>query len=102
MGKTSSRTVGSDRKARSDRLGFRLDPKTKALIQRAARLERRKLTAYCLTALTDAAQRTVDQHERLQLSDRDRAVFFEVLVSPPPVSKRLERALVAERRRVER
>lgn len=102
MSKTSTRTVRTERKTRSDRLGFRLDPKTKELIQRAAKLERRRLTAYCLTALTDAAQRTIDQHEHLQLSDRDRASFFDVLVNPPPVSERLERALATERRRVGR
>jgi len=89
------------RKSRADRLGFRVDCETKELIQRAAKLERLRLTTYCLTVLTDAARRSIEQHERLQLSDRDREVFFEVLVNPPPVSARLERAVAMERRRVE-
>ena len=56
---------------------------TKALIERAAQLERRKLTDFCMTALTDAARRTIAEHETLVLSDRDRAVFFDALVNPP-------------------
>jgi uncharacterized protein (DUF1778 family) len=31
-----------------------------------------------MTALTDAAQRTIAEHETLVLSERDRAVFFDV------------------------
>ena len=49
-----------DRRHREERLGFRVDEHTKALIERAAQLERRKLTDYCMTALTEAARRTID------------------------------------------
>ena len=55
-----------------------------ALIERAARLKRRKLTDFCMTALTDAARRTIAEHETLVLSDRDRAVFFDALVAARP------------------
>jgi uncharacterized protein (DUF1778 family) len=48
-----------ERRLREERLGFRVDKPTKALIERAAQLERRKLTDYCMTALTEAAQRTM-------------------------------------------
>ncbi len=85
---------------REARLGLRVDKPTKALIERAARLERRKLTDFCMTALTDAARRTIAEHETLVLSDRDRAVFFEALVNPPAPSERLQRAFVEHKRRV--
>ena len=48
---------------RDERLGFRVDEPTKALIERAAQLERRKLTDFCMTALTEAARRTIAEHE---------------------------------------
>ncbi len=86
--------------AKLERLGFRVDGHTKELIERAAQLERRKVTEFCLAALTDAAHRTITQHETLVLSDRDRKVFFDVLVNPPAVSERLKRAMVAHRRRI--
>ena len=88
--------------SRAERLGFRLDEATKELIERAARLERRKLTDFCVTALADAARRTIAAHETLALSARDREVFFAALIKPPKPSARLVRALTAHKRRVAR
>lgn len=84
---------------RADRLGFRVDEATKALIERAAQLERRKLTDFCMTILTEAARRTITEHETLVLSDHDRRVFFETLVDPPEPNERLQRAFAEHRRR---
>src|SRR6202790_3152082 len=95
-------TAKRDRRRREERLGFRVDEPTKALIEQAAQLERRKLTDFCMTALTDAARRTIAEHETLVLSERDRAVFFEVLVNPPAPSKRLQRAFLEHGRRIAR
>ncbi len=89
-----------ENRARAERMGFRVDEPTKKLVERAAQLERRKLTDYCLTALADAARRTIAQHETLTLSEEERAIFFDVLTNPPPLSERLKRAVGAERRRV--
>jgi uncharacterized protein (DUF1778 family) len=80
-------------------LGFRVDEPTKALIERA-HLERRKLTDFCMTALTDAARRTIAEHETLVLSGRDRTVFFDPLVNPRAPSERLQRAFAEHKRRV--
>ena len=91
-----------DRRRREERLGFRVDGPTKALIERAAELERRKLTDFCMTALADAARRTIAEHETLVLSERDRAVFFGALVNPPAPSERLQRAIAEHERRVAR
>jgi uncharacterized protein (DUF1778 family) len=90
------------RRLREERLGFRVDEPTKALIERAAQLERRKVTDFCMTALTEAARRTIAEHETIVLSDRDRAVFFDMLVNPPALSERLERAIAEHQRRVVR
>ena len=86
--------------SREERLGFRLDRQTKGLIERAARLEGRKVTEFCVTALAETARRTIEQHETLVLSEADRKVFFDVLMTPPPTNQRLERAFAAARRRV--
>ena len=93
-------TAKRDRRLREERLGFRVDEPTKALIERAAQLERRKLMDFCMTALTDAARRTIAEHETLALSDRDRAVFFDALVNPQAPSERLRRAFAEHKRRV--
>jgi len=90
----------SSRIARDDRLGFRLDEQTKALIEHAARLERRKVSDYCLTAIAEAARRTIESHETLTLTERDRTAFFETLLNPPEPSERLARALAEHNRRI--
>jgi len=87
-------------RARSARLGFRVDAATKRLVERAAELERRKLTDYCLTALTEAARATIERHETLVLSEQERRAFFEALIHPPKPNARLRRAFEAQRRRI--
>jgi uncharacterized protein (DUF1778 family) len=86
--------------ARGERLGFRLDEETKQLIERAARLARRKTSDFCVTALAEAARRTIAEHETLALSERDRQAFFDALAHPPQPSERLRRALAEHQRRV--
>jgi uncharacterized protein (DUF1778 family) len=73
-------------------LGLRVDHDTMRLLERAAALERSKLTDYCLTALTAAAEATIARHDTLVLSERDRRTFFEALVHPPKPNRRLKRA----------
>ncbi len=95
-------TAMRDRRLREERLGFRVDEPTKALIERAAQLERRKLTDFCMTALTEAARRTIAEHDTIVLSERDRVVFFDTLVNPPAPNERLQRAFAEHKRRVVR
>jgi len=94
-----SKTQG-DLPGRAERLGFRIDPETKDLIERAAYLARRKVSDFCVTALADIARRTIAEHETLVLSDRDRKAFFDALINPPAPSERLKRALKEHKRRV--
>lgn len=101
MTRKQSKPIG-DASGRAERLGFRLDRETKSLIERAARLERRKLTDFCVSALAGAARRTIADHETLTLSERDRQTFFEALINPPKPSERLVRAVAEHGRRIAR
>lgn len=92
--------VKPDTPNRVERLGFRLDEETKDLIERAAHLSRRKVSDFCVTALTDTARRTIAEHETLALSDRDRKAFFDALIHPPELPERLVAALAEHKRRV--
>jgi uncharacterized protein (DUF1778 family) len=93
MSQSLSSANSEKSRARSSRLGFRVDAQTKKLVERAAALERRSLTDFCLTALTQATQATITRHETIVLTDRDREVFFDALVHPPKPNARLKRAL---------
>lgn len=97
---TKNNNARKARPTRDNRLGFRLDEQTKALIERAALLERRKVSDYCLTAISDAARRTIADHETLVLSEQDRAAFFEALINPPTRNERLARAFAEHARRL--
>ncbi len=88
------------RRTRSARLGFRVDMQTKKLVERAATLEHRSLTDFCLTALTEATHATIARHETLVLSERDRQVFFDALVNPPKPHARLKRAFRAAQEQI--
>jgi uncharacterized protein (DUF1778 family) len=101
MARTQATIRGEARRTRGARLGFRVDAETKALVEHAAQLERRKLTDFCLTALTEAARTTIARHETLVLSERDREVFFDTLVNSPEISPRLRRAFEAARRHID-
>ena len=90
----------TERRARDARLGFRVDGSTKQLVQRAASLERRSLTDFCLTAVARAAQEVIVRHETLVLSERDRRSFFKAITNPPRPHARLKRGFKAEQERI--
>ena len=97
---TRQSAVRKDSLARDDLLGFRLDAQTKGLIERAAQLERRKISDFCLTAIAEAARKTIAEHETLHLTERDREAFFDALIDPPRPEERLSRAFADHARRV--
>ena len=100
MAQASALTKTDERRARDMRLGFRVDAETKRLVERAARLERRSLTDFCLSVLAEATRETIRRHENLALSERDRRVFFEALIHPPKPNERMRRAFEAAGRAV--
>lgn len=85
-------------RARAARLGFRVDNATKQMVERAAELERRSLTDFCLSALTAAAAAAIERHETLMLSMHDRQIFFDALMNPPRPNARLKRAFRLEKK----
>lgn len=100
MARSSALARADEGRTRGMRLGFRVHAGTKSLVERAAALERRSLTDFCLMALTEAAQQTITRHENLVFSERDRAVFFNALVHPPKPNARLRRAFRLAKERV--
>ena len=100
MPRVRATAVTKERRTREARLRLRVDRQTKQLVARAAELEHRSLTDFCLSALSEAARQTIAKHEMLVLSERDRQIFFDVLVHPPKPNARLRRAFQSERRRL--
>ena len=76
-------------RARAERLEARVTTQQKALIEQAAALEGRTVTDFVLTSVQEAARRSIEKHERLDLSVRDRQAFVEALLRPRPVNDRI-------------
>ena len=76
-------------RVRSARLETRVTLDQKNLIERAAALQSRTVTDFVLSSVQEAARRTIEEHQRLDLSVRDSAAFVEALLNPQPVNDRL-------------
>jgi uncharacterized protein (DUF1778 family) len=81
--------------ADSGRVELRLRPEDKAVLARAAALERLDLTGFILRAALPRAQATIEQAEKLKLSERDSLRVLDLLDDPPAPSARLLRAAKA-------
>ncbi len=77
------------------RLELRLRPEDKAMLARAAALERLDVTGYILRNVLPQAEATVAREERLALSERDSLRVLELLEHPPSAPPRLVRAAKA-------
>jgi len=80
------------RATRKERLEARVSPETKALCQEAATLEGRSLTDFVVSSAVESAKRIIRERELMGLSARDRRVFVDSLLNPPPPNRRLQAA----------
>ena len=81
--KTSRTAVARRASTRGERIDFRVDPGTKALLVRAAALRGSNLTAFVLESAQERAVELIEQYERLKLTNRDRGRLLGALAEPP-------------------
>jgi uncharacterized protein (DUF1778 family) len=80
----------------SGRIELRVKPEDKALLTRAAAIERLDLTGFILRTVLPAAEKIIGKAERVELSERDSKRVLELLENPPPPSAKLLRAAKAQ------
>ena len=73
----------------NSRLAIRLKPTEKAMLMRAAALERTNLTAFVLNTAIKAAESTIGRDETVNLTVRDSQRVMDLLDSPPPPNAKL-------------
>lgn len=69
--------------ARSDRIDVRTNPEVKSIIERAALLSHKSVSAYILESALSKAQEDILETERFQLSVAERESFYAALNNPP-------------------
>ena len=74
---------------RTDRIELRASPAEKAMLLRAAALQRLDLTSFVMRAALPEAESVVAAAERVELTQRDSLRVLELLEHPPPPSPRL-------------
>ena len=83
-----------------DRMHLRLDARTKRKLERAAAYEETTVSDFVLANAVAAAERIIDSHEKITLSERDWDVFYDALVNPPEPNETLREAARRYRQRV--
>jgi len=86
---------------KSARLEARIKPELRALIQRAADLEGRKVSEFVTDALQYAAQHAIAEAQVLRLSIADQELFANALLAPPEPAPALRRAFARRRELME-
>lgn len=75
-----------------DRLEVRMDRNHKSLVEQAAEFLGQTLSAFTVSTLVEKAREVVQQHQGIQLTDRDRDRFLTMLDHPPRPNAALKKA----------
>lgn len=101
MPRASRSQSGDQRRVKGERLEARVSSELKAMFQRAAELKGLTLTDYVINVLVDSSQQVIRDHEVVTWTGRNREVFLQALMNPPPPSPSLVAALTRYRKIVE-
>jgi uncharacterized protein (DUF1778 family) len=79
----------------TERINFRLHPKKKEIIERAAAAKGLTLTQFALLTLVKEAEEVLKSSHIFLLSDQDRDLFLKALDHPPAPNAKLKKAAKA-------
>jgi uncharacterized protein (DUF1778 family) len=77
------------------RIEVRVALKQKQLFERAAEMQGVTLTDFAISSMQRAAADAVEEHARIELSQRDQRAFVEALTNPPEPNTALRAAAKA-------
>ncbi len=86
---------------KNERINLRLKQSAKSLIERAATFEGKTVSSFILSSALASAEKTIHEHESIQLKEQDAQRFFDALAKPVKFNKKLTEALVEHDRRVD-
>jgi uncharacterized protein (DUF1778 family) len=80
---------------RQARIEARVSPQQKRLFERASEIEGVTLTDFAISSMQRAATRVVEEHARMELSQRNQQAFVKALMNPPEPNRALREAAKA-------
>jgi uncharacterized protein (DUF1778 family) len=80
------------RQARAERLEARVTSEEKGLLKEAANAKGVTLTDFVVSSVHEAAVRTLQERNIIELGRRDQQIFVEALLNPEAPNKRLHAA----------
>ncbi|MEN8178970.1 MAG: DUF1778 domain-containing protein [Pseudomonadota bacterium] len=87
--------------AKNERINLRLKQSAKNLIERAATFEGKTVSSFILSSALTSAEKTIHEHESIQLNEQDAQRFFNALAKPVKFNERLTEALAEHDRQVD-
>ena len=79
----------------NDRISLRIASDDKSLLMRAASIQHTNLTEFVIRNVISAAQKIIDENERLDLTERDSLHVLALLDDPPAPTDKLLTAAFA-------
>ena len=86
--------IKNDR-TKDERIDLRLSSEHKELLEKAAALAGVSVSSYVLSNSLVVARKDLSNHQKLQLSDRDRDLFIAAIINPPAPNLALSEALTS-------
>ena len=87
--------------AKNERINLRLKQSTKNLIERAATFEGKTVSNFIVSSAVARAEKTLHEHESIQLNEQDAKRFFDALAKPLKFNEKLIAVLLEHDGRVD-
>jgi uncharacterized protein (DUF1778 family) len=78
--------------SKSERLQIRCDETAKRKIEQAAAYKRMTVSEFVVETAVDRAERVIEEHDRVTLSEPDWNLFYAALTKPPAPNRTLKAA----------
>lgn len=85
---------------KQERINLRLQNRAKRTLERAASFEGKTVSHFILTSALAHAEKTIHEHEVMNLNKRDSEAFYNALVKPVRFNKKLTAAIEEHEQRV--
>lgn len=89
MSKTMANTQTNTDPVTNERINLRLKSSAKNILERAARFEGKTLTNFILNCALSGAEKTIFEHEAINLNIRESEAFYHALDQPISFNKKL-------------